>query len=130
MSEAFTGGCACGAIRYACTAEPLAMHHCHCRDCQRASGTGHGSNLMVAKAATTITGEARFYEVVAASGRTAGRLLPELRHAGLCAQLGPAGRAVPDGGQPRRAGPVPAAESIFHRKRAAVGHDRPDAARC
>ena len=34
----FTGGCACGAIRYTCTAEPLMMLHCHCRDCQRSSG--------------------------------------------------------------------------------------------
>jgi hypothetical protein len=73
VSRPLTGGCACGAIRYACAAEPLAMHHCHCRDCQRASGTGHGSNLMVPKAATTITGDARFYEVETASGRTAAR---------------------------------------------------------
>src|SRR5438477_11243433 len=34
----FTGGCTRGAIRYECTAEPIAMFNCHCRDCQRASG--------------------------------------------------------------------------------------------
>jgi hypothetical protein len=34
----FSGGCACGAIRYESTAEPVVMLHCHCRDCQRASG--------------------------------------------------------------------------------------------
>ena len=33
-----TGGCACGAVRYRCDAEPLTMFYCHCRDCQRASG--------------------------------------------------------------------------------------------
>jgi hypothetical protein len=33
----FTGGCVCGAIRYECTAEPVAMFRCYCRDCQRAS---------------------------------------------------------------------------------------------
>jgi len=38
MKIPFTGGCACGAIRYECTAEPLAMLQCHCRDCQRATG--------------------------------------------------------------------------------------------
>ena len=45
MSETFTGGCACGAIRYEISAEPLFMNDCQCRDCQRRSGTGHGSYL-------------------------------------------------------------------------------------
>ena len=38
MKLPLTGGCACGAIRYETTAEPVVMFHCHCRDCQRASG--------------------------------------------------------------------------------------------
>lgn len=38
MSEILEGGCACGQVRYECTAEPLFVGHCHCRDCQRASG--------------------------------------------------------------------------------------------
>ena len=41
-----TGGCACGAIRYECTAEPVAMFCCHCRDCQRASG-GAGNYVVI-----------------------------------------------------------------------------------
>lgn len=45
MSEAYTGGCACGAIRYAISDEPIAMVDCQCRDCQGTSGTGHGSYL-------------------------------------------------------------------------------------
>lgn len=45
MSEAYSGGCACGAIRYEIPAEPMVMHDCQCRDCQRRSGTGHGSYL-------------------------------------------------------------------------------------
>lgn len=32
MSEAYTGGCACGAIRYEISDEPLAMNDCQCRD--------------------------------------------------------------------------------------------------
>jgi hypothetical protein len=38
MKTPFSGGCGCGAIRYECTAEPIEMFQCHCRDCQRATG--------------------------------------------------------------------------------------------
>src|SRR4029453_7601703 len=34
----FTGGCSRGAIRYECSAQPIMMGKCHCRDCQHLSG--------------------------------------------------------------------------------------------
>lgn len=45
MNKPFTGGCACGAIRYEVASEPISMLHCQCRQCQQKSGTGHGSYL-------------------------------------------------------------------------------------
>ena len=33
------GGCLCGAIRYSCSADPIFTFACHCRFCQRSSGT-------------------------------------------------------------------------------------------
>ncbi len=45
MSKSYTGGCACGAIRYDISGEPMAMVDCQCRDCQRRSGTRHSSYL-------------------------------------------------------------------------------------
>ena len=42
-----TGGCACGAIRYELTATPLVVHACHCRDCQRLSGSAFVVNLWI-----------------------------------------------------------------------------------
>jgi hypothetical protein len=38
MAEAMTGGCACGAVRYALRSQPFDAGWCHCRICQRVSG--------------------------------------------------------------------------------------------
>ena len=39
MSEPFaTGGCQCGAVRYALKVKPFRAEFCHCRMCQRAVG--------------------------------------------------------------------------------------------
>ena len=64
----FTGGCACGAIRYEITANSLMAFHCQCRNCQRASGAGHASVLMFPRAAAKITGSPKFHETSADSG--------------------------------------------------------------
>jgi hypothetical protein len=54
MKIPFTGGCMCGAIRYECSTEPLAMGICHCRDCQRATGSAFAAALMLPRNAVTI----------------------------------------------------------------------------
>jgi hypothetical protein len=41
------GGCACGAHRYALTATPLIVHACHCRDCQRLTGSAFVINIWI-----------------------------------------------------------------------------------
>ena len=38
MEAALTGGCQCGALRYALYASPEGTHLCHCRMCQKAVG--------------------------------------------------------------------------------------------
>lgn len=69
----FQGGCACGALRYECSVAPHFMVHCHCRDCQRASGTAFSSALAVPAAAVRINGAVKYHEVRADSGHTARR---------------------------------------------------------
>ena len=39
MSEKTTGGCSCGAIRYEADQPPNEVYACHCRFCQRHSGS-------------------------------------------------------------------------------------------
>jgi len=76
----YTGGCACGAIRYEIAAEPLMAVQCQCRDCQRHTGGGHASMIGFPKAAMKLTGTPKFHEVTADSGNTVGR--------GFCAHCG------------------------------------------
>ena len=39
MSDVREGGCQCGRIRYQVSGAPLAVSICHCRECQRQSGS-------------------------------------------------------------------------------------------
>ena len=41
------GNCTCGAVRYRMTAAPLIVHCCHCRWCQRETGTAFALNAMI-----------------------------------------------------------------------------------
>jgi hypothetical protein len=68
MSEPFTGGCACGAIRYKISAEPVVMLDCQCRQCQHESGTGHASHLTFPRSAAAVEGEATQWEMVGDKG--------------------------------------------------------------
>src|SRR5687767_3885310 len=56
------GGCNCGAIRYRIEAEPVAVAQCHCRNCQRQSGSAFSVNLLVPSAAVRTEGELKTYE--------------------------------------------------------------------
>jgi hypothetical protein len=69
MTKTYTGGCACGAIRYETTGEPIFENHCQCIDCQKRSGTGHGSYLTFPRQSEVkLTGKASQWRMTADSG--------------------------------------------------------------
>ncbi len=47
MSNSLTGGCACGALRYRLALRPMFVHCCHCKDCQRQTGTAFALNALI-----------------------------------------------------------------------------------
>ena len=74
MDVPFFGGCACGAVRYECSAAPVAMVNCHCRDCQHAGGAGFSPTVVVpAGSFRLLRGEPKRYSIKADSGHTANR---------------------------------------------------------
>ncbi|WJH40466.1 GFA family protein [Aliirhizobium terrae] len=73
MSRPFTGGCACGAIRYHVTSDPVAMVDCQCRQCQRESGTGHTSNMVFAGATVKLEGQPGHWEATGDGGTVKSR---------------------------------------------------------
>ena len=61
MKVPFTGGCACGAVRYEIAAEPN-MLKCHCRDCQHVTGGPFVPALVVPRQAFRLTrGQLRYH---------------------------------------------------------------------
>lgn len=68
MTNPFSGGCACGAIRYSVVGEPARMNDCQCRHCQQRSGTGHSSYLAFEGAQVELSGQARTWEVTGDGG--------------------------------------------------------------
>ncbi len=64
------GGCACGSVRYKIVSGPLIVHCCHCRYCQRQTGTAFALNaLFEAKQVELLSGTINEIETPTPSGR-------------------------------------------------------------
>ena len=74
------GGCLCGAVRYTAEADPTSATICHCRDCQKFTGSVFAALVRVPKEAMTIEGTLKTFTSLGGSGN------PILRH--FCPECG------------------------------------------
>ena len=59
----------CGAVRYSVSGEPMRTMNCHCKACQRSSGSALSTIALYARDALSVVGELKGYEYAGDSGR-------------------------------------------------------------
>jgi hypothetical protein len=70
MADELQGGCTCGAVRYRLGSPPMIVHCCHCRDCQRQTGSAFVLNALIeADRVALLSGEPEMVTVPAPSDR-------------------------------------------------------------
>lgn len=47
MATTYEGGCACSAVRFRLTSEPMFVHCCHCTECQRLTGSAFAISALI-----------------------------------------------------------------------------------
>jgi hypothetical protein len=70
MNPTLEGGCACGKMRYRLASRPMFVHCCHCRDCQRQTGSAFVINALIeTDRVEKLAGETKAVPVPTDSGR-------------------------------------------------------------
>ena len=70
VASTHDGGCTCRQVRYRLTSGPLFVHCCHCRWCQRESGSAFALNAMIeADRVELLEGEVERLRIPSASGK-------------------------------------------------------------
>jgi hypothetical protein len=64
-----TGGCLCGRVRYTVTGEPAFSGLCHCRNCQRYTGSAFEALIAFPAASISVQGELKTYDDTGDSGQ-------------------------------------------------------------
>lgn len=69
-ARSIEGGCTCRSVRYRMSGEPLFVHCCHCRWCQRETGTAFALNAMIeADRVQLLQGEVEAIDTPSNSGK-------------------------------------------------------------
>lgn len=69
-TESYEGGCTCRHVRYRVISKPMFVHCCHCRWCQRETGTAFALNAMIeADRVERLVGEVEIIDTPSHSGK-------------------------------------------------------------
>ena len=60
MTE-MTGGCLCGQVRYSANTEPAFVGVCHCKNCQKQTGTAFSVLVGIPKTAMSVQGQLKTF---------------------------------------------------------------------
>ena len=64
-----TGSCLCGEVSYSFNeSSVISAHHCHCKDCQKSTGSGKATIVMIPENALQMKGEIKIYTVTGTDG--------------------------------------------------------------
>ena len=74
------GSCSCGRVTYQSSADPVFTGVCHCRACQKATGSAFATVVAVPTASLTVTGTPRRVDGIGDSGK--------LTHRDFCPDCG------------------------------------------
>lgn len=80
MESKYSGRCLCGKISYSVDVEPLFTGNCHCKDCQRSSGSAFIPAILFLEQNVSVLGEAKYFESVSDSG--------SIHERGFCSNCG------------------------------------------
>jgi hypothetical protein len=83
-----TGGCLCGRVRYAVHGEPMFSGICHCRNCQRYTGSAFETLIAFPAESVSVRGELKTYDNIGDSGK--------ILHRRFCPNCGSGVIAEPD----------------------------------
>lgn len=80
MNGKYSGRCLCGAVAYSVDIEPVFAGNCHCKDCQRSSGSAFIPAMAFHEKDVVISGQVKYFESNSDDGN--------LHNRGFCPKCG------------------------------------------
>lgn len=75
------GKCGCGAVTYRMKSTPMFVHCCHCRDCQRQTGSAYVLNAIIETERVEFEGAVTEHKLLTPSGK--GQIITRCRQCGV-----------------------------------------------